>query len=136
MQTDLNYDYIQHLGGLYSRSASRYTGKERDGESGLDYFGARHYASMAGRFISPDWSGDPTPLPYATLTNPQTLGGCSQGMSISQLQSKYDAWTALGQKRAQYDNVCWNGGDLGHQKAEAQAWETVANCADLLANSQ
>ena len=32
----------------------RYTGKERDSESGNDYFGARYYASSMGRFMSPD----------------------------------------------------------------------------------
>jgi RHS repeat-associated protein len=31
-----------------------FTGKERDAESGLDYFGARYYASSMGRFMSPD----------------------------------------------------------------------------------
>lgn len=31
-----------------------FTGKERDSESGLDYFGARYYASSMGRFMSPD----------------------------------------------------------------------------------
>jgi RHS repeat-associated protein len=33
---------------------SRCTGKERDAESGLDYFGARYYASNMGRWMSPD----------------------------------------------------------------------------------
>ena len=33
---------------------SRSTGKERDAESGLDYFGARYYGSALGRFSSPD----------------------------------------------------------------------------------
>jgi RHS repeat-associated protein len=33
------------------------TGKERDSESGNDYFGARYYASSMGRFMSPDPSG-------------------------------------------------------------------------------
>jgi RHS repeat-associated protein len=33
---------------------SRYTGKERDTESGNDYFEARYYASSMGRFLSPD----------------------------------------------------------------------------------
>ncbi|HWY23089.1 MAG TPA: RHS repeat-associated core domain-containing protein [Candidatus Acidoferrum sp.] len=32
----------------------KFTGKERDSESNLDYFGARHYASTMGRFMSPD----------------------------------------------------------------------------------
>jgi len=31
-----------------------FTGKERDTESGLDYFGARYYASNMGRFMNPD----------------------------------------------------------------------------------
>lgn len=30
------------------------TSKERDNETGLDYFGARYYASVQGRFTSPD----------------------------------------------------------------------------------
>ena len=30
------------------------TGKERDSESGNDYFGARYYSSSMGRFMSPD----------------------------------------------------------------------------------
>jgi RHS repeat-associated protein len=50
-----------------------FTGKERDTESGLDYFGARYYASNMGRFLSPDWSASPLDIPYADLTNPQSL---------------------------------------------------------------
>jgi RHS repeat-associated protein len=49
------------------------TGKERDTESGNDYFGARYYASTMGRFLSPDWSAKEEPVPYAKLDNPQTL---------------------------------------------------------------
>lgn len=53
--------YEEHLpyGGVAYRAANsaidvspkryRYTGKERDDESGLDYFGARYYASWLGR---------------------------------------------------------------------------------------
>jgi len=40
---------------------SRYSGKERDAESGNDYFGARYYASSMGRFMSPDWSAKAEP---------------------------------------------------------------------------
>jgi RHS repeat-associated protein len=50
-----------------------FTGKERDGESGNDYFGARYYASSMGRFMSPDWSAKAEPVPYAKLGDPQTL---------------------------------------------------------------
>ncbi|HEX6880043.1 MAG TPA: RHS repeat-associated core domain-containing protein, partial [Terriglobales bacterium] len=36
------------------QSADKFTGKERDTETGLDYFGARYYASNMGRWMSPD----------------------------------------------------------------------------------
>jgi RHS repeat-associated protein len=34
--------------------SDRFTGKERDAETGLDYFGARYYSGAEGRFIGPD----------------------------------------------------------------------------------
>jgi RHS repeat-associated protein len=51
----------------------KFTGKERDSESGLDNFGARYDSSYMGRFMTPDWSDSPEPIPYADLGNPQTL---------------------------------------------------------------
>lgn len=57
--------------------ASRSTGKERDSESGLDYFGARYYGSSMGRFMSPDFGADedgpPDPVAYGNLSDPQSL---------------------------------------------------------------
>jgi RHS repeat-associated protein len=51
-----------------------FTSKERDSESELDYFGARYYNSTRGRWMSPDWSAaKQDAVPYATLTNPQSL---------------------------------------------------------------
>ena len=50
-----------------------FTGKERDVESGLDYFGARYVSSSIGRWINPDWSPGPVAIPYANLADPQTL---------------------------------------------------------------
>jgi RHS repeat-associated protein len=52
---------------------SRSTGKERDTESGNDYFEARYYSSAMGRFMSPDWSAKEDPVPYAHLDDPQSL---------------------------------------------------------------
>jgi RHS repeat-associated protein len=54
-------------------SLSRSTGKERDTESGNDYFGARYYASSMGRFMSPDWAKNVQAVPFADFTHPQTL---------------------------------------------------------------
>ncbi len=81
--------------------AFKFMGKERDAETGLDNFGARYNDSTIGRFISAAkraprstasraWeieraprstasrargivSSVPAPVPYANLTNPQTL---------------------------------------------------------------
>ncbi len=41
-----------YVGGNNPRQ--KFTGKERDGETGLDYFLARYYSSIQGRFTNPD----------------------------------------------------------------------------------
>jgi RHS repeat-associated protein len=81
-----NYDYLpfgQELGaGTAGRDATfspgaypgpmadptmRFTGKERDAESGLDYFGARYFSGAQGRFTGPD-----KPLADQHAANPQS----------------------------------------------------------------
>ena len=60
MQYGLVYDYSERFVHLYACGQSLFTGKQRDAESGNDYFGARYYASTMGRFMSPDplqWLG-------------------------------------------------------------------------------
>jgi RHS repeat-associated protein len=53
----------------------KFNGKERGEatEGGLDYFGARYYSSVTGRWMTPDWSDLPSPIPYAKIGNPQSL---------------------------------------------------------------
>ena len=65
----------------------KFTQKERDNESGLDYFLARYYSSAQGRFTGPDeFAGGPDEfwalgsedsekqaLPYCDAANPQSL---------------------------------------------------------------
>jgi RHS repeat-associated protein len=58
---------------LSSGNTYKFTGKERDSETSNDYFGARYYSNGLGRWLSPDWSEEPEPVPYANLANPQTL---------------------------------------------------------------
>ena len=66
------------------RVRQKFSSKERDIETGLDYFLARYYSSAQGRFVSPDeFSGGPTelfaevaahnPTFYADLGEPQSL---------------------------------------------------------------
>jgi RHS repeat-associated protein len=54
-------------------SAYKFTGKERDSESGLDDFEARYYSSALGRFTIPDWAASATAVPYADFGDPQSL---------------------------------------------------------------
>jgi RHS repeat-associated protein len=58
----------------------KFEGKERDTETGNDDFGARYYTSRLGRWLSADWSAVPAPVPYANLTNPQTLNLYAMGL--------------------------------------------------------
>ncbi|MGB6898276.1 MAG: RHS repeat-associated core domain-containing protein [Candidatus Acidiferrum sp.] len=51
----------------------KFEGKERDTETGNDDFGARYYSERFGRWLGSDWSSVPVAVPYANLTNPQTL---------------------------------------------------------------
>jgi len=70
-------DYYPYGGIAYSNGGDpnhyKFTGKERDAESGLDMFGARYYGSSLGRFMTPDWAAKPTAVPYASFGNPQSL---------------------------------------------------------------
>jgi RHS repeat-associated protein len=51
----------------------KFTGKERDSETQLDYFGARYYSNGLGRFVTPDWAAKATAVPYAEFADPQSL---------------------------------------------------------------
>jgi RHS repeat-associated protein len=51
----------------------KFTGKERDSETQLDYFEARYYSNGLGRFVTPDWAVKVAALPYAEFADPQSL---------------------------------------------------------------
>jgi len=50
-----------------TKSVHKFTGKEHDGESGLDMFGVRYYGSSLGRFMTPD-----TPFADQHAVSPQS----------------------------------------------------------------
>jgi RHS repeat-associated protein len=64
---------VPGVGKTTSNNHYKMTGKERDTESGLDYYGARYYGSGMGRFMSPDWAAKPATVPYAEFGDPQSL---------------------------------------------------------------
>ncbi|HET9182935.1 MAG TPA: RHS repeat-associated core domain-containing protein [Candidatus Angelobacter sp.] len=72
-----------------NRIRSRCTGKERDTESGLDYFGARYYSNGLGRFITPDWAAKAVDVPYAEFSDPQSLNLYSYVRNVP--TTKFDA---------------------------------------------
>lgn len=75
--------------GMRDREAtpciSRFTGKERDTETGLDYFGARYLSAVMGRFTTPD-----DPLTFADPENPQSWNLYAYGFNNPVLYSDAD----------------------------------------------
>jgi RHS repeat-associated protein len=65
-EKDDYYPYGELTTTVSTGDILKFTGKERDSESGLDNFGARYNASTMGRFMSPDPLG-------GSLVDPQTL---------------------------------------------------------------
>jgi RHS repeat-associated protein len=53
--------------GVNAGVTQQFTSKERDAETGLDFFGARYFSSAQGRFTSPD-----PPLLDQHIGNPQS----------------------------------------------------------------
>jgi len=71
----------------FSKKRYRYVGKEKDGESGLYYYGARYYAAWAGRFVSVDPLADSYPYfsPYNYAGNKPI-----NGIDVDGFQSSVD----------------------------------------------
>ncbi len=80
----------------------QFTGKERDTETGLDYFLARYYSSTAGRFTSPDSLAGSLPNPQSlnlysyTLNNPVNLtdptGHVAEDVHGESIDKQKDRW--------------------------------------------
>ncbi len=71
--TNLPFGDNQSCSGGADISPMHFTGKPRDTETNLDYFGARYYNSGMARWMSPDWDAKPATVPYAQFGNPQSL---------------------------------------------------------------
>jgi len=84
-------------GGLNYQAADdtrqKFTSKERDTESNLDFFEARYFSAFQGRFTSPDefTGGGPEDLldPGDTVVNPTFYAVLSQPQSLNKYQYCY-----------------------------------------------
>jgi RHS repeat-associated protein len=112
--------------GALEEPRAKFTGKERDAETGLDYFGARYFSGAQGRFTSPDpiWVkadrmldpqrlnlyayGRNNPLKYSDPTGMDVvLGTCASNMTISMCQ----AAATNGLSKEERSHVRWVQGD-------------------------
>lgn len=73
----------------------KFAGKERDSETGLDYFGARYYGNWLGRWMSPDWAAKPEAVPYSDLSDPQSLNLYSYVRNIPTIATDLDGHTVM-----------------------------------------
>ncbi len=104
---------------LTSPTEHHFTGKERDTESGNDYFGARYYSSMMGRWMSPDKPGadqhttDPQSWNLYIYGTNNPLGGVDPNghwwiftSSVTRAERKIDAIAAKGTHQSFFIDMC------------------------------
>ncbi|HWW15450.1 MAG TPA: RHS repeat-associated core domain-containing protein [Candidatus Dormibacteraeota bacterium] len=92
----------------------KFTGKERDAESGLDNFGARYNASSLGRFMTPDWAARAITVPYAVFGDPQSLNlyGYVRNDPVSRIDADGHGDVHLGaDEQCNTNNYCQHNSD-------------------------
>lgn len=123
----------------------KFEGKERDTETGNDDFGARYYSSRLGRWLSADWSAVPAPVPYANLSNPQTLNLYAMVSDNPETFADLDGHCGTGGLPGAPSSIqpCNNPGDNSHADAGdgygnsgiAAAECSVASCEEVSSQS-
>jgi RHS repeat-associated protein len=81
----------------------KFTGQERDSETGLDYFGARYNSSAQGRFTSPDPS-----MMSVVLRNPQSWNRYSYTLNnpLRYIDPNGELWTGAGDGTYNWVDQC------------------------------
>ncbi len=96
----------------------RFSGKERDPNTGLDDFGTRYYDSVLGRFMTPDWDAKPTAVPYAAFGDPQTLNLYSyvENGPLNRVDADGHAAQMLGLDQVIFVTNYFGGGNAGNNQ--------------------
>lgn len=133
-------DSLNCSGSSVFPTEHHFTGKERDTESGLDYFGARYYASNMGRFMSPDWSVKQEPVPYSKLDDPQSLNlyAYVQNNPLATVDIDGHGCDDPAECRAIRDSVSTGGsiqeGEAAYKTAQAQQQSAPSPLKDNIGN--
>ncbi len=107
-----------------------FTGKERDTESGLDYFGARYLNSNLGRFMTPDWAAAPTAVPYASFGDPQSLNLYAYAENSPSMRIDLDGHDEMGNGSGSTDGPEWEAAE-----EEAEEGQTADSGGPATADS-
>ena len=84
----------------------KFTGKKRDIETGLDYFGARYYSNGLGRFLTPDWAAKAASVPYAEFSDPQSLNLYSYVRNIPTVKVDADGHCSAPSVQGGHVGIC------------------------------
>lgn len=95
--TGYHHSAARHRGP--SALSQKFTGKERDAETGLDYFGARYFSGAQGRFTSVDPS-----MASVTLLSPQSWNRYTYAMNnpLRYVDPNGELWVASGDANNPY----------------------------------
>lgn len=126
------YPFGETSFGSYAKKRYRFSGKEKDLESGLYYYGARYYISWTCRFISID----PLASDYVHLT-PYNYAGNKpiNSIDIDGMQGENEEQTGGGKAseipaqntNAQGESIPWQDGDIWEDKATGIKYSTYNN---------
>ncbi len=97
----------------------KFTGKERDAETGLDYFGARYMSAAQGRFTSPD-----PPLLDQHIDDPQSWNLYAYGRNnpLRYVDPTGNAIELLGDEEARKKELALLQKSLGNDKAASRVY--------------
>jgi RHS repeat-associated protein len=105
--------------GALEEPRAKFTGKERDAETGLDYFGARYFSGAQGRFTSPD-----PPLLDQHIDDPQSWNLYAYGRNnpLRYVDPTGNAIELLGDEEARKKELALLQKSLGNDKAASRVY--------------